>query len=153
MTPFTDDELIDFVFGRQTERTADIAREAAVDEELARGVGPVGRQLPVRVGRAGVGPTVGVALDDDVVADLGELGRDGREDLARDLVRLSAADLEIGHVLGLGELDAQALLGELHVDGAEELLQLGPFARQGGEPMLDVLAEGLDRTGRCPGGP
>lgn len=35
MTPFTDDELIDFVFGRQTERTADIARQAAVDEELA----------------------------------------------------------------------------------------------------------------------
>src|SRR6187399_697920 len=100
--------------------------QAALLHRAARGVGPVGRELPVAVaGAPGERAAVGVPFERQLVGNLAELGGDHREQLLRIGVQLGAADLEKALVGGVDELDAQPLAGHLDVHAVLDLREIG----------------------------
>ena len=102
-----------------------VGAHAVLLHQPARGVGAVGREVPVAVaGVARIRRGVGVALDQQRIGQRLQLRGQQRQQLLAAGAQLRASDLVEGSVLALDQLDAQPLGGDGDLNLLGELLQI-----------------------------
>ncbi len=102
-----------------------VIRVATCDQRPPRGVGTVGRKLPVtRAVGVGIRRGIGVATYADLVRHRFDGVGHGQQDIFEIGLEPRAAQVEHRPVVGIGDLDAQTFLGDLEQDLILELDQL-----------------------------